>query len=63
MSPLNKTRAKELGFSGDKRKRRNQHRKAANKLLRGGGIFNGFSAPGSSFWQMAQWHKAQARAL
>lgn len=63
MALLNKTRAAQMGFSADKRKRRRQHRKAAKNLLINGGFFNGFSAPGSTFWQVAQWHKAQARAL
>lgn len=63
MALLNKTRAVQMGFSADKRKRRRQHRKAARMLINGGGFFNGFSAPGSTFWQVAQWHKAQARAL
>jgi hypothetical protein len=60
---MNKATAKQYGFSDDKRKRRRQHRCSARSLLRQGGFFNGFSAPGSSFWTIAQWHKAQARAL
>lgn len=63
MAAMNTTKAVGLGFSYDKRKRRNQHRRAARELLRNGGIFNHFSAPGSSFWMLAQWHKAQARAI
>jgi len=50
-------------YSSDKRKRRNQHRQNARHLLTNGGFFNGFSAPGSTFWQVAQWHLAQARYL
>lgn len=63
MALLNKQRAAQMGFSSDKRKRRRQHRNAAKNLLGSGGIFNGFSAPGSGFWEIAQWHKGQARAL
>lgn len=63
MALLNTKRAVQLGFSADKRKRRRQHRTAAKQLLTNGGFFNRFSAPGSTFWQVAQWHKAQARAL
>ena len=50
-------------YSTDKRKRRNQHRKAARHLLTHGGFFNGFSAPGSTFWHVAQWHLSMARHL
>lgn len=63
MALLNKQRAEQMGFSSDKRKRRRQHRNAAKNLLANGGVFNGLSAPGSTFWQVAQWHKSQARAL
>lgn len=63
MAPLNKQRAAQMGFSADKRKRRRQHRQAAKNLLNNGGFFNGYSSLGSTFWQVAQWHKAQARAL
>jgi hypothetical protein len=63
MTILNKQRAQDMGYSPDKRKRRRQHRGAANALLRAGGFFNGFASPGSTAWQIAQWHKAQARAL
>lgn len=63
MALLNKTRAAQMGFSADKRKRRRQHRQAAKNLLTNGGFFNGLSGPDSTFWQVAQWHKAQARAL
>lgn len=52
-----------MGFSPDKRKRRRQHRHAAKHLLSNGGLFNGFSAPGSTFWCVAQWHKAQIRLI
>ncbi len=48
-------------YSTDKRKRRNQHRTAAKRLLKGGGFFNGYSARGSTFWYVAQWHLSQAR--
>lgn len=45
----------------DKRKKRRMHRNAAKNLLSNGGLFNGFSAPGSTFWCVAQWHLKQAR--
>lgn len=63
MALLNRQRAAQMGFSSDKRKRRRQHRRAAKRLLTGGGTFNGFSARGSSFHEVAMWHMAQARAL
>ncbi len=63
MSILNQKRAAELGFSLDKRIRRRQHRQQAKKLLVSGGFFNGFSSPGSILFEIAQWHKSQARAL
>jgi hypothetical protein len=52
-----------MGFSADKRKRRREHRQAARKLLRRGGFFNNLSAPRTTYWEVAQWHKAQARAI
>lgn len=52
-----------MGFSADKRKRRREHRQAARKLLRSGGFFNNLSAPRTAYWEVAQWHKAQARAI
>jgi len=63
MALLNKRRAIEMGYSGDKRKRRRQHRLAAKQLLTSGGIFNNFSARGSTFHCVAMWHLEQARAL
>lgn len=51
------------GYSLNKRERRNQHRTAARKLLGSGGLFNGNSSPGSTFWHVAQWHLEQARIL
>lgn len=60
---LSKAQATELGFSTDKRKRRNQHRTAALNLLRNGGFFNNCSARGTTFGDIAAWHLAQARAL
>ncbi len=47
----------------DRRKRKRAHRRAAKNLLGNGGLFNGFSAPGSSFWYVAQWHLKMARYL
>ena len=63
MEKMSKEQAISLGYSADIRKRRRQHRAAAKKLLNGGGVLNGFSAPGSNFWMVAQWHLQQARAL
>jgi hypothetical protein len=63
MSLLNQKRAAELGFSLDKRKRRRQHRRQAKNMLVSGGFFNGLSSPGSTLFEIAQWHKEQARAL
>ena len=60
---LKSVEAQQMGYSADKRRRRREHRAAARQLLRNGGFFNGSSAPGSMFWQVAQWHKAQARAI
>lgn len=63
MKAISQKRATALGFSHDKRKRRRQHRSAARKLIKDGGFFNRLSAPGSTFWGVAQWHLGQARAL
>lgn len=63
MRVLSTQQACAMGYSPDKRKRRRQHRANARDLLGNGGFFNGYSAPGSMFWELAQWHKAQARAL
>jgi hypothetical protein len=63
MTILNTERAVAVGFSRDKRKRRNQHRTAARKLLAGGTLFNTVAPRGSIPWSVAQWHLAQARAL
>jgi len=63
MSPLNQKRAVQLGFSSDKRKRRRQHRRQADNLLKSGGFFNGLSSPGSTLFSIARWHKQQARSL
>lgn len=45
----------------DKRKKRRLHRNAAKSLLSNGGLFNNFSAPGSTFYAVAMWHLKQAR--
>lgn len=63
MKAMSREQAVGMGFSSDNRKRRRQHRRAAKRLLNGGGFFNGFSAVGSTFWHVAQWHLQQARAL
>lgn len=49
------------GDAVDPRKQRRQHRRAAKALLSGGGLLNGFSLPGTTFHQVAQWHLSQAR--
>lgn len=63
MKLLGKKKAVEMGFSADKRKRRNEHRAAAKKLSKSGGFFNGFSARGSTFGQVIAWHLSQAKLL
>jgi len=63
MKPMKETQAVNMGFSTDKRKRRNQHRRAAAKLLRSGGFFNCYSARGSTFVAVVAWHLSQARVL
>ncbi|MGZ8918955.1 MAG: hypothetical protein ACXW0T_12105 [Methylobacter sp.] len=55
--------AVKIGFHKDKRKRRRQHRKQADFLLKQGGFFNTYSASGSIFWDVAMWHKSQARGI
>jgi hypothetical protein len=52
-----------MGYSTDERKWWHQHRTSARKLLGSGGLFNNYSAVGSSFWYVAQWHLSQARYL
>lgn len=49
------------GFSQDKRRRRNQHRTAAQALLDGGTLFNSTAPVGSTPWTVAQWHLRMAR--
>lgn len=63
MAAMNERVAAEHGFSSDIRKRRRQHRRAARNLLKQGGVFNSYSARGSTFGQVAAWHLEQARAL
>jgi hypothetical protein len=63
MKIMKNEQAISLGFSEDKKKRRRQHRIAAKKLLKQGGFFNNYSAIGSSFYDVAQWHLFQARFL
>lgn len=63
MSLLSTKRAVEMGYSCDKRKRRRQHRTAANHLAHSGGFFNGYSNPGSTLWEVMQWHKEQSRSI
>jgi hypothetical protein len=63
MKLLGRNKAVDMGFSADKRKRRNEHRAAAKKLLKSGGFFNCYSARGSTFGQVAAWHLSQARLL
>jgi len=63
MKTMNKSLAVKIGFSVDKRKRRNQHRKAARKILNSGGFFNSYSARGTTFGEVAVWHLSQARYI
>ena len=63
MKTINDKQAIAMGFSTDKRKRKNQHRTASRNLLRNGGFFNCYSARGSTFGDVAAWHLSQARAL
>ena len=51
------------GYSLDKRKRRNQHRRNARHILQSGGFFDNFASHGSTLWCIAQWHLNQARYL
>jgi hypothetical protein len=61
MKLIKKSSTAPLGFSADRRKRRNQHRTAAQKLLRSGGLMNWWSARGSTFAGVARWHMEKAR--
>jgi hypothetical protein len=63
MKAMSREQAVSMGFSPDNRKRRRAHRRAAKNLLSQGGFFNGYSARGSTFRQVALWHLEQARAL
>ena len=54
MSILSTKRAVQMGYSPDKRKRRNQHRTNARNLQRQGG---------GTCRAVAAWHLAQARAI
>lgn len=45
------------------RKQRREHRISARSLLKGGGLFNGFSSKGSTFHAVAMWHLNKARNL
>lgn len=63
MKRLRSEVAQRMGFSTDMRKRKRQHRRKARHLLTNGGLFNGFSAPGSNMHAVAMWHLEQARAI
>lgn len=63
METIGELKAVSIGFSKDKRKRRNQHRTAALNILRSGGFFNCFSARGTTLGNVAAWHIRQALVL
>jgi hypothetical protein len=54
MAAMNESQALAMGYSPDKRKRRNQHRTAARKMFAGGGSILG---------SLGHWHLSQARAI
>jgi hypothetical protein len=56
-------RALMMGYSADKRKRRREHRVAARELIGAGTFLNARAPVGSTSWEVARWHLAQARGL
>jgi hypothetical protein len=52
-----------LGFSPDREIRKQQHLDKADKLLKSGGFFNEYSVRGTTFSDIANWHKFQAENL
>lgn len=58
---LTAERATAMGYSGDKRKRRRAHRRAARQLIDGGTLFNAKAPCGSGPHAVAMWHLFQAR--
>lgn len=60
---LTKSEVQRMGFADDARQRKRQHRRAAKRLLKSGGFFNGNSMRGTTFHAVAMWHLAQARVL
>lgn len=62
-SALSTARALKMGYSADKRKRRRQHRQAAQQLLGAGTLLNARAPRGSIPGTVAAWHLAQARAI
>ncbi|GKS95598.1 MULTISPECIES: hypothetical protein [unclassified Acidovorax] len=67
MTPKNRLlrddRAIKMGYSADKRKRKNQHRVNAKQLLREAGFFAQGGQRGTTMHQVAKWHLDQARML
>lgn len=62
MKVLPQERARDMGYSDDKRKRRRQHRKNARNLMGAGTFLNPRRAPiGSIPYEVAQWNLFQAR--
>lgn len=60
---LSDQKAVEMGYSLDKRKRKNQHRKAAKQLLLEMGFFARGRDRRTTMNSVAGWHLAQARML
>lgn len=52
-----------LGYSSDREERKRQHLEKAGALMDSNGFFNGYGAKGSTFAEIAEWHKFQADNL
>lgn len=60
---LSDDKAIRMGYSADKRKRKNQHRELAKQLLGENGFFAQGKQRGTTMNALAHWHLAQARLL
>lgn len=60
---LSNERAVRMGYSSDKRKRKNQHREMARQLLGEQGFFARGADRGTTMNSIAVWHLTQARML
>lgn len=60
---LSQAVAVNIGYSKDRRKRKREHRLAAKKLLNSGTLFYVIAPKGSTLYNIAQWHLAQAYSL